>query len=90
MSWSGDEISFVFLLPLPPVKRFGIVFVSKPLSESVFVFLGERVCWAVKDLCLHESEQMLWNALSTSGRELTSRGQMPGETISWNLQEARR
>ena len=92
MSWSGDEISFVFFLLLLPLRRWGIVFVSKPLSEYVFVFLGERVCWAVKDLCLHESEQVLCNALSTSGRELgcPSRGQMPGETISWNLQEARR
>ncbi|MBZ3871818.1 N-lysine methyltransferase SETD8 [Sciurus carolinensis] len=53
---------------------------------------GERICRAIKDLFLHEPEQMLWIAFPSSGRELscTSRSQMPGETISWNLQEARR
>ncbi|KAI2568598.1 lysine methyltransferase 5A [Homo sapiens] len=53
---------------------------------------GERIYRAVKDLFLHEPEQMLWNAFPPSGRELsyTSRSQMPGETISRNLQETRR
>lgn len=41
MSCSGDEISFVFLLPLLPLKRHGIVFVS--LSEYC-VCLSRRTC----------------------------------------------
>lgn len=53
---------------------------------------GERVYRAIKDLYLHEPEQMLWNTFPPSGRELscTSRSQMPGEAISRNLQETGR
>ncbi|XP_049553692.1 N-lysine methyltransferase KMT5A isoform X4 [Orcinus orca] len=53
---------------------------------------GECIYRAIKDLYLHEPEQMLWNAFPPSGRELscTSRSQMPGEAVSRNLQETRR
>lgn len=71
-------------------KCYGIFF--KPLSEYAFVVLGECVYRAVKDLYLHEPEQMLWNTFPPSGRELscTSRSQMPGEAISRDLQETGR
>jgi hypothetical protein len=80
------------LFPLVPLNAMGSCLSSLFQNTLLSFFLGERVCRAVKDLFLHEPEQMLWNAFPPSGREFscTPRSQMPGETISWDLQETRR
>lgn len=83
-------LSWIPVAPSP--SKCCKIFFFKPLSEYAFVVLGECIYRAIKDLYLHEPEQMLWNAFPPSGRELscTIRSQMPGEAISRNLQETRR